>query len=165
MACFTPKRSTVLCSSLLVLLTGCVTRPGPVAKTPSEPPAAAVTAHPASVGTATIKGSEESSLLLDNFTAFIAALDGAAVPAGRTGWATPLKIPAAHHVLAVEFQRGVFSAQVNLTLEAADDAIYELKFATDAEVFGHNSYCDFWIVDTRTGQRVTSVARATVKKN
>ena len=103
--------------------------------------------------------------MLDNFTAFIAALDGAAVPAGRAGWATPLKIPAARHILAVEFQRGVFFAQANLTLEAAADAVYELKFTTDAEVFGHNSYCDFWVVDTRTGQTVTSVARATVKKN
>jgi len=112
-----------------------------------------------------IKGSEESSLLLDDFTTFVAAIDGVPVVAGRKGWSTPLELKAGRRILAVAFVRGVFSAQADLELEAVADARYELRFTTDAQLFGHNSFCDFWVVDLGTGQTVSPVTKASVKKS
>ncbi len=113
---------------------------------------------------ARIQGFEESSTLLDNFTAFVSAIDGQVIAAGRKGWATPLAIKAGRRMLAVEFNRGVFYARASLELEAEADATYEVRFTTDAQLFGHNSYCDFWIVDTRANKIVTPVRRTRVNK-
>ncbi len=119
----------------------------------------------APAGTAVIKGSEESSLLLDDFTTFVAAIDGVPVVAGRKGWSTPLELKAGRRTLTVAFVRGVFSARTNLELEAAANARYELKFTTDAQLFGHNSFCDFWVVNLDTGQTVSPITKASVKKS
>ena len=103
-------------------------------------------------------------MLLDNFTAYIATVDGEPVPAGRKGWATPLEIKAGHRTLAVEFVRGVFTSRAELSLEAAPDASYEVRFTTDAQLFGHNSFCDFWIVDLGTGEKATAVTKSPVTR-
>ena len=113
---------------------------------------------------ATLKGSEESSALLDNFTAFISAVDGQPVAAGRSGWNTPLELKPGHHVLTVEFKRGVFSAKTQLELLATARTSYQLRYATDAQLFGHNSFCDFWITDLATGRPVTGIKKAAVVK-
>jgi hypothetical protein len=140
--------------------------PNPVSpQAESVPTVPAVVAPPViPAGRATIKGSQETSLLLDNFTAFVATVDGKKIEAGRGGWNIPLEIEAGHRILDVEFNRGVFVARAKLELEATTDAQYELKYATDAELFGHNSYCNFWIVDHATGQTVTPVAKTSVEK-
>jgi len=144
-----------LAASLLVLFfAGCTTLPEIRRGAPFEEPA----------GTATIKGSEESSALLDNFTAYISAVDDQLVPAGRQGWNTPLELKAGRRIVTVEFQRGVFRAQARLELLAGAHAGYQLKYATDAQLFGKNSFCDFWIVDSATDQPVTAVKRAAVAK-
>lgn len=114
---------------------------------------------------ATITGSEESSLLLDDSTAFVAAVDGVPVAAGRKGWGSPLEIAAGRRTLTVAFLRGVFSARADLELAAAANARYELRFTTDARLFGHNSFCDFWIVDLDTGRALSPVTKASVKKS
>ncbi|MDI1320217.1 MAG: hypothetical protein PSW75_08500 [bacterium] len=138
----------LLAASLLVLLVaGCATAPV------IEPP-----------GTATIRGSEDSSALFDNFTAFIAAVDGQPVAAGRAGWNTPVELKAGHRILTVEFKRGVFSAKAQLELQAVAHASYQLKYATDAQLFGKNSFCDFWITDLATSQPLTGVVKAPVVK-
>lgn len=114
---------------------------------------------------ATIKGSEESSVMLDNFTAFIVAVDRKPVAAGRAGWNTPLELKAGRRELTVEFRRGVFSARTQLVMQAAANASYELKFTTDAELFGKNSFCDFWVVNLTTGQPITGVMKAAIVKS
>jgi hypothetical protein len=145
----------LLAASLLVLFSaGCTTLPEIRRGAPFEEPA----------GQATIKGSEESSALLDNFTAYISAVDDRLVPAGRAGWNTPLELKAGRRILSVEFKRGVFSAKAKLELLAAAHAGYQLEYKTDAQLFGKNSFCDFWVVDAATGQAVTAVIRAAVEK-
>jgi hypothetical protein len=142
----------------VILVAGCSTAPHGVI----IPPATA--AQPEPVRFAHVRGSEESSMLLDNFTAYVAAVDGQPVSAGRKGWATPLEIRSGRRSLTVEFVRGVFSSRADLPLEAAPDANYEVRFTTDAQLFGRNSFCDFWIVDLGTGATVTAVAKAQVTK-
>ena len=102
--------------------------------------------------------------MLDNFTAFISAVDHHPVAAGRVGWNTPLELKAGRRELTVEFRRGVFSARTLLEVDVKPDASYELRFTSDAELFGKNSYCDFWIVDLATDQPVTGVMKASVVK-
>jgi hypothetical protein len=97
--------------------------------------------------------------MLDSFTAFVAAVDGVSVSAGRQGWKTPLAIKAGPHRLAVAFNRGVFSAHCDMELQAQSGAAYQLKFATDAELFGKNTYCEFWVENTVTGKPVTERKR------
>jgi len=165
------------CGALVLLFSGCATAPQttttvPVAPSPSvatadrpPPTARAVAVRPsAPAGVANIRGSEESSMLLDDFTTFVAAIDGVPVPAGRKGWSTPVEINAGGHVLTVEFIRGVFSARSTLELNAVADARYELRFKTDAQLFGHNSFCDFWVVDLATGEIASPVAKASVTR-
>ncbi|MDB6115277.1 MAG: hypothetical protein JWQ83_151 [Lacunisphaera sp.] len=147
------------CCLAAFLLAGCNTTPQPATAT-----TATQLAPPVPVGHAHIQGSEQSSLLLDNFTAFVAAVDGQPVAAGRQGWNTAVEIKAGHRRLKVEFIRGVFAAQAELELDAVADANYQVKYATDAELFGHNSYCDFWIVDLGSGKTVGLVMKAPVTK-
>ncbi len=103
-------------------------------------------------------------MLLDNFTAFVASVDGRKVEAGRNGWNTPLSIDVGHRRLGVEFNRGVFYAKGQLEFDAVANARYELKYATDAELFGKNSYCNFWVIEVQSGQTVSLVSKAAVEK-
>ena len=170
----TPSRPTrfapasLLLITSLLLLGGCVTTPAPVKPTapitevsPTKPPSVPAVAPVPMVEAkpATITGSEESSTMFDNLTAYVAAVDGKTIAGGRNAWKTPLALPAGPHTLTVEFTRGVFFARASLQVTARPEAVYQLKFATDAEVFGKNSYCEFWIVDTATGKNVTAPLR------
>lgn len=146
----------------MLVFSGCTTpqtTPRPVPPTGQIAP---VVVKP--IGTATIKGSEESSVMLDNFTAFISAVDHHPVAAGRAGWNTPIELKAGRHELTVEFMRGVFSARTQLVVEVVAHANYQLRFTSDAELFGKNSFCDFWIVDLATDKPVTGVMKASVVK-
>lgn len=175
--CATAPRSTATAARPTVppLTTASVVAPPPAAAAPTVPipppiaapaPAAPVTPAVAAVAvrTATIKGSQESSILLDNYTAFVSAVDGKKIEAGRNGWDTSLALEAGRRLLSVEFNRGVFLARTKIELEAVANAAYELKYTTDAELFGHNSFCNFWIVDLRTGLTVTLTKKAVVEK-
>jgi len=119
---------------------------------------------PAAARFATIVGAEEKSLLLDNFTAFVAAVNGRPVVGGRSNWDKQVTLPAGHCRLTAGFIRGNFHAQAELEFEAKADTSYQLQFKTDAELFGKNSFCDFWIVDLATGQPVTGKIQVTVTK-
>lgn len=103
-------------------------------------------------------------MMFDNFTAFITAIDGRKIAAGRDGWNVPLEIETGHRTLNVEFNRGVFYAKGRLEFDAVANARYEVKFATDAELFGHNSYCNFWVIDTATGKTVSMISKDSVEK-
>jgi len=171
---------------LLLGLAGCATSPAPVAPVtpvapappmgptyspPAHAPVAPSVVSPPAVPLpdvpakpATVVGSEESSTLLDNFTAYVAAVDGHTMTAGRAGWNVPLTLPAGPHRLKVAFNRGVFAAEAELPLTARPARAYEVKFSSDAEFFGRNSYCEFWLVDTATGEPVTNRVRAVLAR-
>jgi hypothetical protein len=134
--------------------------PAPVATpAPSPKPAPVVVAKPAS-----ITGSEESSTMFDNFTAYVSAIDGRTVPAGRAGWNTPLALSVGPHRLTVIFMRGAFTAQTDLYIQTRSEAVYQLKFATDAQIFGKSSYCEFSIIETATGIEVLPPTRVPLTK-
>lgn len=102
--------------------------------------------------------------MLDSFTVFVSGVDGVPVAAGRQGWNKPLPLKAGLRRLAVSFNRGVFSAHSELQLKATSETSYLLKFATDAELFGRNSYCEFWVVDSVTGELATERKRVPLTK-
>jgi hypothetical protein len=153
---------------VLLLLTACTT----TAPTPAGPAAPATGSAPtppaAAVVTdtrpATIKGSEETSTLLDNFTAFITAVDGEKIAAGRKGLNQPVSLPPGRRKLAVEFIRGAFFARTELTLEAKPGAAYELRHASDAQVYGEHTFCEFWIIDLATGEKAAAPKRVELGK-
>ena len=142
-----------------------VETPPPVVTAPVvTPPVVAAPAVAVELAPASIKGSEESSTMLDNFTAYVGAIDGAPVTAGRAGWNTPVRLKAGPRRLSLRFNRGVFAARADLELQAKSEASYQVRFASDAELFGKNSYCEFWIVDTATGQPVTERVRTVLTR-
>ncbi|AOS45212.1 hypothetical protein Verru16b_02290 [Lacunisphaera limnophila] len=170
----------------LAALTGCTTTaplggpapaPAPMADSvpataPTRAPTAAAVTLPAPpppsvvvpLPPASITGSEETSTMLDNFTVYVVAVDGVAVAGGRPGWSTPIALPAGPHRVSLGFNRGVFAAHADLAIEAVSAAAYEVRFASDAQLFGQNSYCEFWIVDTATGQPVTPRVRSALSR-
>jgi hypothetical protein len=178
-----PRRSlhaSFLGALAVILLLGGCTTPAPETKSvsptpslgPSSPinptaPVAPVTppkpATPAvpvvELKPATITGSEESSTMLDNLTVYVTAIDGQAVTAGRQGWHIPLTLKPGVRKLKVAFNRGVFTAETDLLFTAQSEHAYQLLFATDAQLFGKNSYCEFWIEDTATHQKAIQPRR------
>jgi hypothetical protein len=166
-----PRLSLSLAVLAALLLAGCNTPTTPVPAAPAKPAATApatapVTPPPAPVDVrpATIKGSEESSTLLDNFTAFVRSVDGQPVSAGRKGWNQALELKPGAHRLGVEFIRGSFFARAELVLEAKAGAAYELHQANDAQVYGQHSFCEFWITDLASGEKVITPKRVGLDK-
>ncbi len=151
--------SLILILALLLVLAGCTSTQTTPAIVKPPPPAPAIEQPPAS-----IIGSEEKSTLLDNFTVFIATIDGTPVSAGRAGWQSPVSLQAGPRRLQVVFVRGVFTAAAELQLNALSAHAYQVRFATDAQFLGNNSYCEFWIVDTTTGQAATERVRAVLQR-
>ena len=139
----------------LATLAGC-------ASPPPLPPELQYAAPPSSAGTASVRGSQESSALLDDLTAYVLAVDGKRVMGGRPGWREPLTLAAGKRRLGVVFQRGASSAQAEVWLDAQPGVAYEVRYATDVQLFGANSYCDFWIVDRANGRQVTETRRGFV---
>lgn len=135
--------------AVILLLAGCATSGGP----------GTAAAPVAELKPATIIGSEETSTMFDNFTAYVLAIDGQVVTAGRSGWNQPLAIKAGPHRLTIAFIRGIFTAQTDVQISAQPEAVYQLKFATDAQLFGKNSYCEFWIEDAATKQKALEPRR------
>jgi len=166
-------------AALILLLAGCTAPATPPGDAPSAPVTGPATAQPADQAKpadkpkpapvvvakpAAITGSEESSTMFDNFTAYVAAVDGRPVAAGRAGWNSPLVLPAGPRRLTVAFIRGVFTAQTDVQFQARPEAAYVVKFATDAQIFGKNTYCEFWFEDTATGEKVLAPTRVPLTK-
>jgi hypothetical protein len=143
------------CCVAMALFSGCVLAP-------QIPVELQYSAPPAGVPVATIRGSEERSVLLDDFTAFIVAIDGRVVMAGRKGWDTPIPIEAGYHSLNVKFARGVYYAREDFDLDAVAGANYQLRHTSDVKLFGNHSYVDFWIEDMATSKAVSPVKQASV---
>lgn len=166
----TAKLPALIAAPLLGLLLGACTTTNPPAgpraaatSTPMATETRAPVARPApaiELPPASITGSEETSTMLDNFTVFVAAIDGVPVATGRAGWNSALTLKAGPRRLTVAFNRGVFASEAVIDLTAASEAAYQVKFATDAQLFGKNSYCEFWIVNAATGEAVTARVRA-----
>jgi hypothetical protein len=174
------RLSPLLVVPAILLIAGCTTTNAPVSdpapaapaapvapppvRPATPPPASPSASAPADARPATIKGSEESSALLDNFTAFIIAIDGQPVAAGRKGWNQPLNLSPGLRRLTVEFNRGSFFARTDLMVEARPGAAYELRQTNDAQVYGGHSFCEFWVVDTATGENLMVPKRAALEK-
>jgi hypothetical protein len=132
--------------------------PPPAAPNASAPAPASPAALPGKP--ATIVGFEESSTMLDNLTVFVVSVDGFRLSAGRSGWNIPISIkPGPRHIVA-EFNRGVFAGRADLVLNAKPETAYQLKFATDAQLFGKNSFCEFWIEEANSGEKALLPVRA-----
>lgn len=161
----------------LLLLAGCATPAGPASSAPAaslpatapatapvaksaDKPAPAAAVPPAELKPASIIGAEEPSTMFDNFTVYVSAIDGRAVGAGRAGWNVPVPLPAGPRRVTLTFVRGVFTAHADLAFTARPEAAYRVRFSTDAQVFGKNSYCEFTIVDAATGEPVVPAARS-----
>jgi hypothetical protein len=163
-----PRLPASFVAASFLLLAGCTTTTTPPsekpatavpAMRPTTPPAAPVDARPA-----TLKGSEESSTLLDNFTTFVRSVDGQPVSAGRQGWNQAITLKPGAHRLAVEFIRGSFFARTELVLEAKPGATYELRQTNDAQVYGQHTFCEFWITDLATNGKVGAPKRVALDK-
>ena len=146
----------ILVIALTFIVAGCATEPTPI------PLELQYQQPSSSASSATIIGSQENSSWADDFTAFVIAVDGKRVMAGRKGWNKPLHLSPGNHHLDVEFNRGVFVANAKLDLTAHAGGTYELKYSTDVAFNGANTYCDFWVVDTTTGKSVTDIVRGPV---
>lgn len=142
--------------AFVALAAGCATAPSVPPELRYNPPLAPY------IGAASIMGSETHRALLDNFTAYVMGVDGRRVMAGRDGWKTQLMLSGGRHVITVAFQRGVFSATANLGLDAGADARYEVRFDSNVQLYGANTYCDFWIVDLASGKAVTVIQRGAI---
>lgn len=154
----------------LLVLTGCVTTaPTPPAATAATTAAPVAPATPAPVTVvelppASLRGSEETSTLLDNFTAYLVAVDGAPVTGGREAWDKPVMLKAGLRRVSLAFARGVFAARAEVEFTATSRTAYQVKFATDAEFLGKNTYCEFWIVNIATGQPASAKVRAPLRR-
>ncbi len=156
----------------VLLAAGCTTtapttppaeKPAPTAPA-LHPKTPAPTVAPADLRPASIKGSEESSTLLDNFTTFVRAVDGQPVSAGRKGWDQAIELKPGSHRLAVEFVRGSFFARTELVLEAKPGATYELRQINDAQVYGQHTFCEFSVTDLATNATVGAPKRVALDK-
>ena len=169
-------RHPVLVAAALLVggLVGCTTGPtrSPVVPSPqatsaipaTNPPPAMPPKPPEEVRATTIRGTEETSALLDNFTAFVRAVDGQAVAAGREGWNKPITLKPGPHRLSVEFVRGSFLAKADLTLKAEPGAAYELRHTSDAQVYGQHSFCEFRIVNLAHPEKAVAFQRVELEK-
>ena len=113
---------------------------------------------------ASIKGSQTERHILDDFTAYVIAVDGKRVMALRKGWNAELPILPGARTITVAFQRGAFNAQADLSLDAAAGSKYEVQFVSDVGLGfdDANTYCDFWIIDLATQKPVTEVRRGII---
>jgi len=57
----------------------------------------------------------------------------------------------------------MFVSNAVLELAAEAGAQYQLQYSTDVQFGGTNSYCDFWIVDSKTGKSITNIQRGAVR--
>ena len=140
----------------LLILTGCASAP------PIPPELQYVPPSGPGTSLSTIMGSQEDSTFFDDFTAYIIGVDGKRVMSGRKAWSTPLPIQAGQRNITVMFQRGRSKAQADLVLQAVAGEQYQVRFSSDAQLFGANTYCDFWIVNMSTQTAVTEIKRGVI---
>lgn len=108
---------------------------------------------------ATLVGSQEKSPILSDFTTYVLAVDGKRVMSGPQSWSIPLPIQPGLRNITVAFLRASLNTQVDLRLQAVAGGEYQIQFSTDAQFFGANKYCDFWIVDSATQKPMTGIRR------
>lgn len=153
---FIMKRLIVLI--MIALIGGCASERQIPAELQYTPPVA-------KSKVATIQGSQDVILLWNDLTAFVIAVDGKRVMSERKGWDNKLPIAAGTRNITVAFQHGVYNAQADLSLNAISGRQYQVRFKSDAQLFGANDYCDFWIVDVDTQKPVTDIRRGLIIGN
>jgi hypothetical protein len=141
----------------LILISGCATPPAPL------PPELQYQSPASNSDHGLILGSQENISYADDFTAFVAGVDGKIVVAGRKGWNDPLALNPGNRRLLVQFNRGVFVSNAVVNLSVAAGESFRLMYSTDVAMYGNNSYCDFWVVETKSGKAVSDVVRGGVR--
>lgn len=135
--------------------------------TPVPPPPPELQYRPPSVeGAASIVGSRtQGSLGRDDWTAFVAAVDGKCVMARRKGWGEALPLAAGQRRLVVEFNHGVFVANTVFDLNVSSGDRYELRFKAGTMLYPLSmlgaaaGHVDFSVVDRTSGRVVASIDR------
>jgi hypothetical protein len=94
--------------------------------------------------------------------AFVFAVDTKRVVNGKERWNLPVPIRPGTRTISVEVNRGSAYSRVDLSLNAEAHKDYAIRFATDMVSGGGNSFCDFWIIDSKTLTPVTKVQRGYV---
>jgi len=120
-------------------------------------------APPTSGAVAKIKGSEQKSVFLANFTVLILNIDGKRVMTDHPDWSTPLAVTAGHHQVTAQFTRGAFFATANLEWDAVANATYEIKFTTNLNFLtggGPDTHVNFWIINSTTGKPVSGIVQS-----
>ncbi|MBS0425110.1 MAG: hypothetical protein JSR71_11965 [Proteobacteria bacterium] len=137
----------------IVLLSGCTTTPQPIpAELQYVPPAGQ------EGSLANLIGSKQKGALPDDErTAYVLAVDGKRVMSGQRGWNSALPIQPGQRSVTVAFQGGAFHTQVDLQMQAVAGGSYQIQFSTDVQLFGANTYCDLWIIDTATQKPASGI--------
>lgn len=102
--------------------------------------------------TATIIGSNIPVKIYDDITAYVFAVDGQKVMAGRQSWNTPVTLASGQHAIQVLCQQGSYKYTNIVQLDAQAGAHYQVDFN-----FNHDDRynCRFWIKDGQTTKSVT----------
>lgn len=100
---------------------------------------------------ATIIGSNIPVKIYDDITAYIFAVDGQKVMAGRAAWNTPLALNAGSHAIQVWCQQGGYKYTNIVQLNAQAGGRYQIDFNYNHD----NRYnCRFWIKNLQTNKPV-----------
>jgi hypothetical protein len=154
---FSP-RPLLFAAAFAAVLVGCATGPTPPSADEYQPPVA-------NASVATLKGSRitEGGMFGDEHTGFVNMIDLTPVHDAADRWDQPITLTAGRHAIMAEYHYSNFKGRMNLMLTASAGGSYQLMIQN-----GHEStpdgrlYCDFWIVDVKTGTIVAPVHRAQV---
>lgn len=143
----------------VALLTSCVTPTGAGDPHLYSPP------NVAEEPTAFLAGSSQTVIVgLEYYSAFPFAIDGLRVENASSRWNMPVPIKSGVHIITAEFNAEPYFARVELELNAVQGEDYTIKFATDLAKPGGRTFCEFWIVDNKTGKTLTPVTRGNLVK-
>lgn len=143
----------------IILLGGCITSQ-PLTHIPQA--LQYVVPSDKEISLAALVGSNEKATPIDDFTVYVLAVDGKRVISGWENWDTALPIQPGLRTITVAFKREPLNAQADLQLQAVAGGKYQIRFSTDAYLFGADTYCDFWIIDIATQKPVTGIKRGTI---
>lgn len=101
---------------------------------------------------ATIIGSNIPVKIYDDITAYVFAVDGQKVMAGRQSWNTPVTLAAGQHAIQVLCQQGSYKYTNIVQLDAQAGKRYQVDFNYS---YNDRYNCRFWIKNVQTTKPVT----------
>ena len=154
----TPRHIFLLLTGLTALFSGCATTPAPLADDEYQPPVS-------TAGRASLKGSRltEGGLFGEVHTGYIYMIDLKSVRDAAAGWETPIALAPGKHTVMAEYRFSNFKARATLQFAATPGASYQLMIKHGRESTTEvKLFCEFWVIDTATGQTVSKVQHAQV---